>query len=426
MDALDELHCALARIEGVVMTELDRRSFLGQAAGGMAAVALVPSLSAFGSVRLDGELRVGVIGVGRQGRTLMGELGKIPGVVVSAVCDTDERRLSSGLRRASGAEGFATVGELLKSGKVDAVAIATPTHTHRTVAEECFRSGKHVYLECPLAHTKEDCIAISTAARQADGVIAGGLQGRSNPVYQLARGFYRTDSVRDMISMRAQNHRKTNWITPSNDPVRREALNWKLDPERSNGLAGEWGTRQFDVFHWYTDRYPVRVSGVGSVRHYRDDRRVPDSIACTLVFDDGASLQYDATIANSYGGAHEVFFGSNAAIKLAWSHGWMFKEADAPTQGWEVYANRQQFHNDEGITLIAGATKLAEQGKLKEGIGLPHPSEYYALVDWVNAIADRSAPACTIDEAARATVVGIAANEAIMTGKMVDIDLGGL
>jgi hypothetical protein len=50
----------------------------------------------------------------------------------------------------------------------------------------------------------------------------------------------------------------------------------------------------------------------------------------------------------------------------------MFKEADAPTQGWEVYANRQQFHNDEGITLIAGATKLAEQGKLKEGVGLPH------------------------------------------------------
>ena len=30
-----------------------------------------------------------------------------------------------------------------------------------------------------------------------------------------------------------------------------------------------------------------------------------------------------------------------AAIKLAWSHGWVFKENDAPTQGWEVYANRQ-------------------------------------------------------------------------------------
>ena len=104
----------------------------------------------------------------------------------------------------------------------------------------------------------------------------------------------------------------------------------------------------------------------------------------------------------------------------------MFKESDAPTQGWEVYANRQQFHNDEGITLIAGATKLAEQGKLKEGVGLPNPAVHYALVDWVAAIASGGSAACSIDEAARATVVGIAANEAIVTGKSVDIDLTGL
>ena len=121
-----------------------------------------------------------------------------------------------------------------------------------------------------------------------------------------------------------------------------------------------------------------------------------------------------------------TIYGTNAAIKLAWSHGWMFKESDAPTQGWEVYANRQQFHNDEGITLIAVATKLAEQGKLKEGIGLPHPSLYYALADWVKAIGSGGTPAWTISEAARATVVGIAANDAVRTAKPVEIDLSGL
>ena len=73
---------------------------------------------------------------------------------------------------------------------------------------------------------------------------------------------------------------------------------------------------------------------------------------------------------------------------MAWSHGWMFKEADAPTQGWEVYANRQQFHNDEGITLIADATKLASQGKLKQGVGLPHDSLYYSLFDFLKAISE--------------------------------------
>lgn len=408
------------------MSDVDRRTFISHAAGGVAAMALVPNLSAFARYTLNAPLRVGVVGVGRQGREILGELSKLPDVSVSAMCDIDARRLAAGLRRAAGAEGFDTVDAMLASGKVDAVVVATSTHTHKEVALKCFDAGVHAYLECPLAHTLDDCIAISEASRSAKGVIAAGLQGRANPVYQLARGFYRTDSVRDHVSMRAQHHRKTNWITPSNDPARREALNWKLDPKRANGLAGEWGTQQFDVFHWYSEQYPVRVFGAGSVRHWRDGRTVPDTVACTLMFDSGQTLHYDATLANSYGGTYEVLFGSNAAIKLAWSHGWMFKEADAPTQGWEVYANRQQFHNDEGITLIAGATKLAEQGKLKEGIGLPHPGVYYALEDWVNAIANSAAPACSISEAARATVVGIAANQAVMQNSVVDIDFSGL
>ncbi|MBO6514277.1 MAG: Gfo/Idh/MocA family oxidoreductase, partial [Phycisphaerales bacterium] len=177
------------------MTEIDRRMFLTSATGALAAMALVPELKGFGGLMLDQPVRVGVIGVGRQGREIMGELGKIANVNLVAVCDIDERRLKSGLRRASGAQGYATVKEMLGSGTVDAVAIATPTHTHKDVAIECIGAGVHVYLECPLAHTREDCVAISSAARSATGVIAAGLQGRSNPVYQLARGFFRSDSV---------------------------------------------------------------------------------------------------------------------------------------------------------------------------------------------------------------------------------------
>ncbi|MFG0292550.1 MAG: Gfo/Idh/MocA family protein [Phycisphaerales bacterium JB050] len=347
-------------------------------------------------------------------------------MTIAAMCDTDERRLAAGLRRASGAEGFPTVDAMLKSGSVDAIVVATPTHTHKEVALAVMAAGKHLYCECPLAHTREDCRAITQAARGAKGVVAAGFQGRSNPVYQLARGFYRTDSVRDMVSLRAQNNEKTTWISPASDQARYKALNWKLDETLSLGLPGELGAQQFDVFHWYTEQYPVRVVGSGAIRAYDDGRKVPDTVNLMLEFDNGSVLQYGATIANSYEGAYEVFYGTNAAIKLAWSHGWMFKESDAPTQGWEVYANRQQFHNDEGITLIAGATQLAEQGKLKEGVGLPHPALYYALENWIGCIASGDTPACTIAEAARATAVGIAANEAVKTNKAIDIDLAGL
>ncbi len=403
------------------MTERDRRSFIGHSAGALAGLALMPSnLLAF-DFRGAG-VRVALVGAGRQGRRILGELQKMDGVAVVAVCDVDKRRLDSGLRRARDAQGFASVDELLRrGGSFDAVCIATPTHTHRAVAEAGIAAGKHVYCEGPLASTVEDAAAIVRAARGAKTVFQVGFMARSNPVYQLARSFYRSDAVRDLVAVYGQHHKKTSWRVPAGDPARAKALNWKLDPAVSLGLAGEWGTHQFDSVAYFTGRYPTSVRGIGSVRFYDDGREVADTVACHLIYKNKVVMTYDATLANSYGGAFETLFGTNAAIKLAETHAWMFKEADAPTQGWEVYANRQQFHNDEGITLIAGATKLADQGKLQEGVGLPHQGTYYALGDFLKSVTEDAAVACTADEGYRSTVVGIAAAEAVRIGAEVAI-----
>lgn len=403
------------------MSEMHRREFLMSAAGAMAALSLVPeALPA--APRLSGApLGVGVIGIGRQGRAILGELAKIDAVKVVAICDSDESRLEAGLRRAAGTEGVSDHRKLLERKDVEAVVIATPTHLHKQVALDAIAAGKHVYLEAPVAHTAEDCREIARAARGAKGVFAVGLEGRSNPVYKLARTFFRSDSVRDLISMRAQHHQKTSWRVPVSDPSREKAMNWRLDKAVSIGLPGELGTHQFDVIHWYVGEYPTSVRGSGSIRLHQDGREVADTVACDLAFANGAHLQYMATLANSFEGRHEVFHGSNASIKLAWSHGWMFKEADAPTQGWEVYANRQQFHSDEGITLIAEATKLASQGKLKEGVGLPHPSLYYALADFVRSVTEGAPVVVSAEEGLRATMVGLAAQRAVVTGETVEI-----
>jgi hypothetical protein len=100
----------------------------------------------------------------------------------------------------------------------------------------------------------------------------------------------------------------------------------------------------------------------------------------------------------------------------------MFKEADAPTQGWEVYANRMQFHNDEGITLIADATKLAAQGRLKEGVRLPNPPLYYALVDFLRSTLQDEPVVCSAEEGFRATAVGVLTHEAVTSGRTVSVD----
>lgn len=403
------------------MTHLDRRSFIVQSAGALGAMALTPALAGAWQAPQDGALSVGVIGIGRQGRQILGELEQISGVTLAAICDSDPPRLESGQRRSPGARAFADHRALLEQSGVDAVIIATPTHTHPAIAADALSAGKHIYCEAPLASTIEDCRSIAAAARDSKQVFQVGFQARSNPVYKLAWSFYRSGTVRTLVQMSAGRARKTSWRIPAPDPARDKALNWRLDPEVSTGLAGEWGSHQFDVFHWFTGNFPTQITGAGHIAHYDDNREVADTIHATLKFPGGPALQYQATLANSYGDKYELLCGTSASIKLAWSHGWMFKEADSPTQGWEVYANRQQFHNDEGITLIAEATKLAAQGKLQEGVGLPHSSLFYALQDFARSCIEGAEVATSVEAGLRSTVVGILTNRAIRRGEPVEV-----
>lgn len=400
-----------------------RRDFVVQTAGAMSVMALVPQFVP--TARASAEpLGVALIGAGRQGRAILGELQKMESVKILGVCDSEESRMNSGVRRVQGADGFTDHKAMLeKLAGVKAVVIATPTHLHKQIVLDCLAAGKHVYLEMPMANTVEDCRAIAEAAAKASGIVFhAGLEGRSNPIYKLARTFFRSDAVRDVIAVEAQHYQKTSWRFPASDPSREKEVNWRLDPDVSLGLAGEMGVHQFDVAFWYLDQLPTAVNGGGAIRLHNDGRTIFDTIHCGLRFEKGVHMQYAASLGNSFEGRHETLRGSNAAIKLAWNAGWMFKEADAPTQGWEVYANKQVFHNEDGITLIADATKLAEQGKLKEGVGLPNPSLYYALGDFVASVSGGKPSVCDAAAGARASVVAILAAKAVREGVEVKID----
>lgn len=406
-----------------IVTELDRRTFLTHTGGSLAGLALVPERSATGPRQLPQTKLIGLVGCGRQGRAMLTELGKITGAKVAAICDPVPARTTLAKERAPEAEIFTDHRAMLdKRRDLDAVLVATPTHLHRAIVENALQAGKHVYCEAPLAHTVDDARAILAAAESAKPrVFMAGFQGRSNPVYQLARTFYRTDAFRDFVAATTHFHRKTSWRFPA-DPATESRVNWRLDPAVSLGLAGEVGAQQFDVIHWFRGRLPVAVSGNGAVLFHRDGRQVADSVQAAFIFGDGTAMSFEASLANSYGNQQEVIRGTNGSFRLAWTHGWMFKEVDAATLGWEVYALRQQFHQDEGIILIADATKLAAIGQLKAGIGLPYPPLYYALADFLKSVSFPNVAVPTnARDGFRSTVIGILASQAIATKSTVAI-----
>jgi predicted dehydrogenase len=95
--------------------------------------------------------RIGVIGCGYWGPNLIRNFVTYPETELVWACDLDEIRLQKVLRPYPSVRQTTDLEEVLKDNGVDAIAIATPVHSHFPIAKACLESGKHVLIEKPLA-----------------------------------------------------------------------------------------------------------------------------------------------------------------------------------------------------------------------------------------------------------------------------------
>ena len=96
-------------------------------------------------------INVGVVGCGYWGPNLIRNFVTCPETELVWACDLDEIRLQKVLRPYPSVRQTTDLEEVLKDDGVDAIAIATPVHTHFPIAKACLESGKHVLIEKPLA-----------------------------------------------------------------------------------------------------------------------------------------------------------------------------------------------------------------------------------------------------------------------------------
>lgn len=408
------------------MKSLPRRDFLFHAAGGLAAVALAPDLAAFAgraaALPRSAKLGVGVVGTGARGREAIDELAGMENVQLVAICDEDPGRLKGGQRRAPDAPSFTSVTDFIENSfGLQAVVICTPTHRHREVVETVLAAKRHVFCETPLAHTAEDARALAAAAAAAPAQIcAAGFTARANPLYVRTRGVTGSDAVGALLGAQVRVHRRESWRQAAPEAEWEARRNWRLDPAVTLGLPGELGAHWLDYLLHTTRQKPVRVRAQGAVLAWKDGRSVPDVAHVTVDCADGSAWHLALTIASSYGQEQALVSGAHGSVRAQETHAWLYKEADSPTQGWEVYATREMHHKDQGLVLLANATKLAEQDKLKEGIGLPHSPLWYALDDFVAASLGAGKPACSFADALPATELAIAAQRALREGAVIE------
>ena len=118
------------------------------------------------------KVRLGIVGVGGMGGGHAGYIkpGNVQRCELTCVCDIDPSRL----------EGFTDLPtftdsrELIRSGLVDAVLIATPHYDHTTIGIDAFGQGLHVLTEKPISVHKADCERLIAAHKANPGTVFGG------------------------------------------------------------------------------------------------------------------------------------------------------------------------------------------------------------------------------------------------------------
>lgn len=129
--------------------------------------------------------RTGIIGCGTMG-TLHGKLlQQNPDVRIAGVADVDPSRA----REAAalfGCTAHESVDALLASG-LDLVFITVPNTKHAELAVRALNRGLHVFVEKPLATSREDAEKVGDALKKAGTRLFVGYNRRFAPVYREAR-----------------------------------------------------------------------------------------------------------------------------------------------------------------------------------------------------------------------------------------------
>jgi predicted dehydrogenase len=305
-----------------------RRAFI--AAGSLAATTLGANDS----------IRMGLIGCGGRGRSLLRRFQKDSSCRFVAIADVDRTRLrETSASLSPAAETYTDYRRLLDRSDIDAVIVATPDHWHAIPALQAIRAGKDVYLEKPVGHTVEEGAVLVAEAERNDRIVEVGLQQRSGMLFAEASRVIREGVLgkislvhclnvwnqsesgqRDYTIRRPANSRSHGlghppdadpppevdydfWLGPApKRPFNPNRFHWNYLYfwDYSGGMTITWGVHMLDsVRHLLGLGWPRAVTASGGKYVLDDMRETPDTLFAVLDYP-GLTVTYSVQHANAF------------------------------------------------------------------------------------------------------------------------------
>lgn len=111
-------------------------------------------------------LVVGVVGCGYWGPNVIRNFFEHPHVDLRYICDLSTTRLELMETRFPTAKLVTDFNVLLNDSELDAIAIATPVHTHYELTRQALAANKHVLVEKPLCSKPHECLDLISMAEE--------------------------------------------------------------------------------------------------------------------------------------------------------------------------------------------------------------------------------------------------------------------
>jgi predicted dehydrogenase len=228
-------------------------------------------------------VRLGIIGMGNIGKHHAGYLldGKVERCDLVAVGSTSPQKLES--YQAKGLKVFDSGESLIRSGRVDAVIVATPHYQHTSLGIAALEAGLHLMVEKPISAHKADAERlIAVAKKHPRQVFAAMFQLRAEPRYLKMRELIQSGDLGEFVRL--------SWIIT--DWYRTEAYyasgGWRATWRgEGGGVLLNQCLHNLDVIAWLFGA-PARVRGFCQLGRYHNIE-VEDNVTAYLEYPNGAT-----------------------------------------------------------------------------------------------------------------------------------------
>ncbi len=225
---------------------------------------------------MDRDLRLGVIGLGDRAASLLGVFRRVHNRTrIAAVADADPQRARERLRGAGYAERdaafFACAADLLRhASDFDALLVATPCNTHTPIAVEAAPAGLPLFLEKPVAVSREQVGALRDAYAGREKSVVVSFPLRVTPLFRKVMEVVESGRLGVVNQVQAVNFVPYGGVYYASPAYR--------DFDVTGGLWLQEATHDFDYLNAILG-VPSAVSAVMNRRAYGGD--MPHGLRCS-------------------------------------------------------------------------------------------------------------------------------------------------